>query len=486
MIKFLILLILPLWLNAQVSMSAQKTFLSGEPIVFSITASGSDVDFPNITDIDGYVVQNAGTSSQTSIINGSRSQKLIRQYRFFATSNVTIPSFEIKVNGKVERTKEQKVVLQKISKTKSSNFDLTIKVNKDEVYVGEEILLTMTFKYKKSVQLYDLQFAKPNFENFWSKQIQTNSKFNDSEYEIQELSYLLFPQKNGTLDISSFRIDAILPDNRARNSFFGAATKTQRVYSNSLKVKAKELPDGVYLVGDFNIKSSVDKTTIKQGEAISYKLEIVGRGNIDDVEEFDLDISDATIYDNPSQKDFNILEGKYGGVYKKSYSIVSNYNFVIPSVTLKYFDKISEEVKTIKTQEYTIQVEGEKQLKYELEVKKETIEPSIQVKTKEVVKIIKTSNKEKAIFFFLGVVFTLVVLAIYFLIKNKKQVKEELSLEKSIKKCATREELLKKVVPFVGIDENLDKIIYKLESNDNVELKVVKKELVNILKELKL
>ena len=483
--KILLFLILPILLLANVSVNAPKTFLSGEPVSFSISASGSSVDFPDIKNISGYVVQTAGTSSQISIINGTRTQKLVRNYRFHPTSNVTIPSFEIKVDGKVEKTKEQKVVLQKVSKTKSDNFDLTIKINKNKVYVGEEILLTMTFKYKKNIQIYDLNFIQPNFDNFWSKQLKTNKQPQDNLYVVQELSYLLFPQKSGTLEIPALSINAVLPDLTQRSSFFGAPTKNKRIYSNSLKVDVKPLPNNVNLIGDFKISSKIDKDSIKVGEAVSFQLEIEGRGNIDDLDEFKLNIPNATIYDNPSQKDFNIQNGKYGGVYKKSYSIVASDDFTIPSISLEYFDKKLDLTKSIKSKEYKIKVHGVPKVKQQLEVKQPDITNEI-VQTKVINKVVKTSDNEKILYFIFGFIVSSILFISYLVWNNRTIKQEDLPLEKSIKSCATKDELLKKLVPYINIDENLDKMLYELESNKEIDLKKIKKDLVSIVRELKL
>ncbi len=487
MLRFLYLLVLPILLNSQVTITAPETFLSGEAVIFSINAKGSSVQFPVIDKIEGFIVQQAGTSNQTTIINGKKDQSIIRKYMFYPTINITIPSFKIKINGKIEQTKSKKIILKKVTKTTSDNFDITIKVNKKDVYVGEEILLTMTFKYKKNIQLYDLQFVTPTFENFWSKQINTNRKPKDNLYVVQEINYLLFPQKDGILEIPTLQIDAILPDSRMQNNFFGNATKTKRIYSNSLKINAKALPQDVYLIGDFKIKSTIDKLSIKQGEAVSYKLEISGRGNIDDIEEFKLDMPNTTIYDNPSQKDFNIQNGRYGGVYKKSYSIVANKDFKIPVLNLKYFDIKTKKVKIIQTKEYNIKVAGIAPVKQKLEIKQENIKPvENNIQTKVIEKVVVVSTNDKIIFFILGFVLASVLFLLYSFFRNKEKTIEDFTLEKNIKKCSTQNELLKKVVPFINIDENLDRLIYTLEENNDIKLKQIKKELIVIVKELKL
>jgi hypothetical protein len=483
--RFLLLIFIPSVMFSLVELKAPETFLQGEPVNFSISASGSNVDFPDIKSIDSYTIQQTGTSTQISIINGLKSQKIIKSFRFYPASSVILPSFKIKVDGKIQQTKEHKITLQKIKKTKSDIFDLTIDVDKTQAYVGEEIYLTMRFKYKKDIQIYDLQFSKPIFNNFWSKQLQTPKLQQDNLYVVQELKYLLFAQKSGTLNIPPFKIVAVLPDRNSFgfNSFFQSATINKKIYSNSLKLDIKPLPKNIYLVGDFKIKAIVDKTTIKAAQAVSYQLEISGRGNIDDLQEYNLNIPQATIYDNPSQKSFNIKNGKYGGIYKKTYSIVANEDFVIPAIQLKYLDKKTNKIKTISTKEYKIKV-----LKSTTQTPK--IETKNTIKQKEIIKekiiYVNTELYKLVLSFIGGFIIASLIFALVLFKNTKNNNKKDLLLLKSIKKSTSSSELLKKITPFVNIDTNLDKIIYTLEDNNFENLKSIKKEIIKILKRLKL
>jgi len=167
--KIFLLLIFPIITFAQVTLSAPNSFFQGDSVEFSLSVSGKDIKMPDIKDIDGFIVQSLGTSTQTNIINGVRSDKLIKNYTFRPTKDITIPSFEITVDGKIEKTQPQKISMQKVEKTVSADYDLTIQVDKKEVYVGESIHLTLLFKYKKDLNIIGLEFEKPKFESFGLK-----------------------------------------------------------------------------------------------------------------------------------------------------------------------------------------------------------------------------------------------------------------------------------------------------------------------------
>ena len=486
--KIFLLLIIPFILSAKVTLTAPNNFFKGDKVVFKITASGTDVKFPNISDIDGVPVQSAGTSSAITIVNGDRKQKLVKSFAIIPDKDITIPSFKISINGKIEQTKAKIVKMKLVEKTVSSIYDLEIKVNKKDSYVGEDILFTLIFKYQKDTQLVDLNFYKPNFENFWTKELQSKQQVVKGNYVVHELNYLLFPQKDGKLSIDPLRIDAIVSDKVAQNyGFFNTQlTKSIPIYSNKIDLTIKTLPKDIKLIGDFEISSTIDKTNINQGEAISYKLTIKGRGNLDDLDEIKLSIPNTTIYDNPSKKEFDIQNELYGGVFNKTYSIVAQNDFKIPQISLNYFDKKTQTIKTIKTKSYDIKVNGEVKKAAILEVAKVEQTPMVSqnTQTNVVEKVIKTTDKEKIIFFILGMIFSIILISLYFIFKNKTVKKEETPLDKQIKKVNSLDELLKLLVVYINIDKQLDKIIYNLENkNSEIELKKVKKEVLNILKD---
>ena len=192
-----ILVITQIYLLGDAKLNAPNSFYSGEQVVFSIRSNGTDIEFPKLDKIENFPVQNAGTSSSTSIINGVRSQTLKRTFSFRPNRSITIPSFDIKIDGKIIKTKPKKILIKEIKKTISPNYELKIEVNKKDVFVGEDLLLKLTFKYKKDLQIVDLEFTKPSFENFWLKELKSNNTQNSNgDFATQELNYLLFPQKS--------------------------------------------------------------------------------------------------------------------------------------------------------------------------------------------------------------------------------------------------------------------------------------------------
>jgi len=489
LIYIVLAIFLPLILNAKVVLQSPDTFYKNDVVSFRIIASGEEINIPVIKNIDGNVVTNAGTSKRTSIINGVKSYQFIQGYALKSQKDIHIPSFEIKIDNKIEKTQAKTIKMIEANKTKSDLYDLKISVDKQNVYVGEAIVFTLKFKYKKDLDIVNLEFSKPNFESFWVKDLKSpQSQNNYTKYAEQEIKYLLFPQKSGKIELGPLKIGVITADNNASRGFFlSSSTINTPVYSNKINLNIKPLPQGTNLIGDFSIKSTIDKSVIDQGDAISYKLYIEGRGNIDDLDEVKIDIPNTTIYDNPSKKEYSIKNNLYGGKYSKIYSIVGNKDFVIPSVKIKYFDKKTQTVKVISTQTHKIKVNVKSIKESKLEV------ASAPIKEKEVIKkdektngkTIFITNEEKILYFFIGLISGVVSFGIFVFFKNRNKSKttKDTTLMQSIKRTKTAEELFKILVVYINIDEELDNIIYTLE---NISLLEYKKEKKNLFKKLQI
>ncbi len=479
----IVLICLPLVLNAQVVLKAPDTFYKNDVIVFSIVASGSEINIPDIKSIDGNIIQQAGTSKQTTIINGKRTYQIVKKYEVRATKDINIPSFEIIVDAKIEKTQSKIIKMLMVKKTKSDLYDLTIAIDKKEVYVGEALIFTLKFKYKKDLEIIGLDYTKPNFENFWLKELKPSAKQdNGTQYVEQEIRYLLFPQKAGDIELGPLKIGVATVKNGYGGSFYLSAPTTTSVYSNKLQLKVNALPKGITLLGDFNIETTVDRMTLKQGEAVSYKLYINGRGNIDDLDEVIVDIPDATIYDNPSKKEYNIENNLYGGKYTKIYSIIAKKDFTIPSIEINYFDTNTQKIKTIQTKSYDIKVQGEVTKAKTLELQSiRKVASTTQVQS---TKLLALKDSKSILYFVLGLVVGILLMILYGLFRSRVKKKSDTLLIEIVKKSKSTNELFKVLVVYINIDKELDKIIYKLENLSIGEFKLEKKKIIKILNNL--
>lgn len=481
----LILIFFHISLFGSVLLKAPDSFVKGESYIFKLEAIGSSIDFPKIEKIDGYLVEDFGTSRSLQITNGNYEEKYSKTYKIVPTNDFTIPQFAFLINAKEVKTVEKKVLEKKIIKTSSSKFDLSLNPSKTSLYVGEELLVKLIFKYKRGLQITNLGFEQPHFENFWYKKIKNaNNRYEQNGFIIQELEFLLFPQKSGELIINPLRVDVQLVDTNSSSGtfgFFSATPKIVKVYSNQLKFDVTKLPDDISLIGEFDIKTNINKIKVKQGESVSFKIDIKGVGNFDDIQDIKLNIDEATIYDNKPEIKTKYSAKGYEGTYSKVYSIVPNKSIEIPSISFKYFSKKDKKIIEKKTKPYKIEVEDFKEKKVVLEKAEKKIETK-----KEVIIKTESSFQEKLTFFILGILVTLLIIGLYTYVKILKSKKrnDDIPLLKLVKKVNNKQELMKILIPYIKSNSILDDLIYQCESDK--DFKILKKEIIDLLKEIKI
>lgn len=453
-------------IHAGVVASVDSTEVTkGEMVTLSLKLEGENIQQPVIQTICGENV--VSTNSQTSIevVNGKYSKSYVLSYKFLPQKSCEIKPIAVNINGKTEFTKKikLKVVPQKI--TKNSPFILSLKTSKKEVFVGESFNVTLLFKQHKDATAIDSKFIPPNLKGFWVKNESKPNKYNEGNYKVTKVVYTLAAQREGTLKISQAQMR--IAERINSMSTWGSwvpQIKWQTYFSNELDIKVKKIPSGIDLVGKFTIDAKVDKTSIKPNEAVNLSIELKGNGNLEDIKTLKPNIEGISIFDEKVDVKGNLLTQKI--------AFVSNKDFVIPSISLRYFDPKTKEIKTIKTKEFKIDVKGSKNKEVELNIKRDN-----------------EQNKQKSIktdsaipFVWAVVIFVLGVVAGIVLMYFKSAVTIDKKDSFDIK---DEKKLLMKLLPYQD-DPEVKEFMDKIESNIYSPNKntIDKKALKELLKRL--
>ena len=473
---------------------------AGEMASFTITSDGDDIKFPTINSIDSYNIEGSSSSSSTTIINGNYSRKISRTYSFSPTKDVTIPSFEIKADGKTYKTEAQKIsVLQPSASKDGENFVIEVKADKQEVKVGESINLSVLFKYKIDSKIDKLQLSEPKLENFWIKKVDDVEKTSEKDYIVFKQKYLLFPQKSGEYDLSSLEADIgkivkerisnemlddpLLRNSFFRDSFFDSVTNRlnwQKIYSNALHISVKPLPNNLELFGDYSLTSTVDKTFVDANQPVNLTISITGKGNIDDIQKYNLTISNVVSYADEPKIESTFQTDEYGGNFTQRIAFVAQNDYTIPRIELTYFDKNTNQVKTIHSEPISIKVINNNQNNSAVKIEtNNTPKVSNDSKTSEI-------KKDKNInYIVLALIILFVILASLLFFKKKKTTKVEKDTVKAIKKAKNDKELFELLLPYSKKSGIITDTLNKLEENlyKKTNHKIDKNELMNFFED---
>ena len=466
----LFLLFLPLiLLGANVNVSVNKQQLTaGEELVVTITASGNNIKFPQITKIDGVTITGTSRSDNISIINGNMQESISQSYILYPTKSITIPSFNVYIDGKLYKTKPIFIKVTKPKQTKG-NFELDINISKHNLYLGESAILTLKFIQKANAS--SIQIQQPVIKNFIIKQI-SSSQINKSDEKILIYKFLIIPQKSGTYEIGPLIAQVGQVVNSVVNNFFGlqiASMKYKNIYSNTIKIRVNDIPQNS-IYGNFTITLKAKKR-VKANQPNTAILTIKGCGDFYLLGGFNLNIPNVTIYPQKPIKSLNINQDKICGTFTQKFTIIADNNYTIPAITLNAFDG---KLHILKTKPINVEVLNPAHPKF--------IQPKTVIQKKVIIEKKVVKNNTNPIIISIISLIVGIILGIGIYILYNKLNDEEI---KKIKK-ANEKELLNILKKYEENDK-IKQIMETIEENiyKNANNKIDKKEIIKIIKNIR-
>ncbi len=246
---------------------------------------GDDIDLSTLR--QDFSVLNRQQSSKISFVNGKRtsSYDLVLTIAPERTGILAIPSFRFKGQASAP-------IAIRVSKGQTpvpgslSDIFLDNQVNKQEVYVQEQILYTLRIYH--SVGMSDANLSPLEIKNAVVKQLGDQKQFETVlkgvRYAVIEINYSIFPQSSGRLEIPVQTLTA-RTSNR-QNNFFRSYGKTKRIHSptqiinilpkpGTYPANAPWLPTASLEV----IDSWADKApNLKVGESVTRSMTLRARG----------------------------------------------------------------------------------------------------------------------------------------------------------------------------------------------------------------
>ncbi len=395
-----LLFALPGWAADKVvfTMEAPQVVELGEQfrLAFSVNANGQNLKLPNLSDFDVLMGPSTSQSTSFQIINGVSSQSVSYSYLYVLRAKkegrFTINPGTISVGGTEYTSNSQSIEVVKGSAKPStggvdeptstpgtvSKKDLFVRMNLDRrsLYKGEH--LTATIKIYSKVNLNGFEdISIPNFEGFWSQDIQLPQQislqretYNGEIYNVGTLKKtLLFPQQTGNITIGPVKIDCIVQQRVKRSQsmfddFFDSfANVKATITSDPVSISVSPLPTPPAgfsgAVGKFDIRSSITAKSVRENDAITIKLDVTGNGNIKLINPPKISFpADFEVYDPKTNSNFSSSEQGLNGNITFEYLFLPRFagTYTIPAVNFVYFDTDSKRYVTKTTEEYQIKV----------------------------------------------------------------------------------------------------------------------------------
>lgn len=401
--------------KVEFSASARDVVAVGDQfrLVFSVNAQASGFTAPVLKDFTILAGPSQSSSTSMQIVNNQVTRSIDYSFTYILQASgegtFTIGPASVNVDGKVYKSNPVTVKVVKGNAPQprqgsqgsqgsqqpsgdlgSKDLFVRASVNKSNPYQGEQIIVTYKIYTRVPVAEYSITKA-PGLSGFWTQDLLKDSKnlnqyretVDGSEYVVAEIKKdAMFAQKSGKLVIEPLEMDVIAQiqrkagrrptndpffDNFFNDSFFGNTLQNVKktISSNQLTINVKPLPDNGRpqgysgAVGNFSITASTDRTELKANDAMSLKFTVTGKGNVKLIEKPDLVFpSDFEVYDPRVTDNISTTAAGVSGTRTFEYLIIPRNpgNFTIKPATFSYFDINAGVYKSLKSQEFTINV----------------------------------------------------------------------------------------------------------------------------------
>ncbi len=407
----ILFLFLPLHIFAHsfVASVGQTTVEDNQHFEVSFTFSGKDIkgvrNFKPPAFSNFLVLSGPNQSTSIQIINGVQSASLSYNYiiQVKRIGTFSIGTASIEYNGEAFKTKSIKITIVKgSSKPKRQKQDADISdeeiaknlfiravVDKRKAYLGEQV--TVTYKlYTRLNIAAQMSISKlPQYQGFWAEELETSSNITFATEVIDGKQYrvgilkkaALFPTQTGKLEITpvELTVPIQLRRNRNRNNFFDDFfndpfgfnqtveynATSNKVTINVLSLPTEGKPDSFHgAVGEFSLNVDIDKTTAKTNEAVTLKVILSGKGNLELLEMPELNLpSGFEKYEPKTSENIikrNIISGSKTAEYLMIPRIVGIRE--IPPVEFSYFNPTKKNYVTLRSKSFKLNITQGEQL----------------------------------------------------------------------------------------------------------------------------
>ena len=441
----------------------QTTVAENQHFEVSFTFSSKDIkgvrNFKPPAFRNYLVLSGPNQSTSIQIMNGIQSASLSYNYiiQGKGIGTFSIGTASIEYNGESYKTKPVKITIVKgSSKPKRQKQDAGISdeeiaknlfiraiVDKRKVYLGEQV--TVTYKlYTRLNIAAQMSISKlPHYQGFWAEELETSSNItfatevmDGKQYRVGVLKKAaLFPTQTGKLEITPFELTVPiqLRRNRNRNNFFDDFfndpfgfnqtveynATSNKVTINVLSLPTEGKPNSFHgAVGEFSLNADIDKTTAKTNEALTLKVILSGKGNLELLEMPELNLPSGFEKYEPKTSENIIKRNIISGSKTAEYLMIPRVVGIreIPPIEFSYFNPKKKKYVTLRSKSFKLNITQGEQL------------PEVEYAGKEDVqhlgsdiRFIKTSfediyKKEESVlfttFFWVGGIFPMLILFI--------------------------------------------------------------------------
>ncbi|MBT8146770.1 MAG: BatD family protein [Gammaproteobacteria bacterium] len=376
------LLLLPLYVSGQeVEISLDRTEVArGDTVELTIRVyrqqQNVQLDLSPLR--EDFDILASRTSSQIRSINNQVESWIDYIITLFPTREGEIEIPQLDVGGALTDPITVTVIDQGPN-SNQGNTDLFLEteVNKDSVYVQEQLLFTIRLFYTiqgiRNPQFTELDMPETVIQLIGSPN-QYEQLIDGVRFGVYEMRYVIFPQRSGPLEIPDILFRGEVTDGSSNFVFRNLNTQRVTAYIEGMTIDVKERPAGAQVeeswlpATNITLEESWDRdiSDMQVGETITRTITMVAEGLDGAVlPPFSPEqIDGANLYPEPDEIERTFVEGRIVGTRVETTSIVPTQpgRIDIPPLSVPWWDINSDELRftTIEPSQLTVAtIEGE-------------------------------------------------------------------------------------------------------------------------------
>ena len=374
--------------NFEATLSKNKLGLNERlRIDFVMNKNGDNFTPPNFENFQ--IIGGPNQSIKTSYLNGE--QNFIKKtFSYFLKplkkGKLIIYQATVTIDGQEYKSLPVEVNVTNSVKGANSNSDeeyfdddnieLIASVSKSSPYINEPITIVYKLYYKSPINVSNASESEaPKYKDFFTQNIKIPQLKVDREtykgqiYNVVDWKkVVLYPQRDGNLEISPLSLNLVLDFPTNKRDFFGNIIRDQAskiITTGSKIITVRKLPDNGKpknfsgAVGQFEFDIILNKNSLKASESFQARVKVTGQGNLKLFDLPNLMVPASMELYEPERKE-NVKTNFSGmsGTIENIYTIVPKFQgkFPIQELEFSYFDPLEKTYKTVKSQKLNIDV----------------------------------------------------------------------------------------------------------------------------------
>ena len=328
----------------------------GETLVYTIRIfeqrQGMQLDLTPLT--DDFDVLGTRTSSQVRSINGA-----VESWTDYIITLFPLNEGEIEIPAiEISDTQTNPIIVTVSNEGPRSNQDsdelfLEIEVNKETVYVQEQLLFTIKLYYTIN-GIRNPQFTELEMDNTVIQLIGSPNQYENLidgvRYGVYEKRYVIFPQRSGPLQIPDILFRGEVTDGSSNFVFRNLNTRRVTAFIDGITIEVEERPsaaltnDNWLPVTNLSLEEewNTDINNLRIGDSIERTITMIADGLDGAVlppfspEE----ISGLNVYSEPADIDRNYVDGSIVGSRTETSTLVATASgqIEIPEIEVPWWN----------------------------------------------------------------------------------------------------------------------------------------------------